>query len=63
MRDIYESIRGKFPMIAVHLREGGGESGLCRKLGITRPDLRRCRRLHPELEELWQANRAAVCRA
>jgi hypothetical protein len=57
MRDIYDSIRGKFPMIADHLREGGGESGLCRKLGVSRAELRRCRRDHPDLAELWRANR------
>ena len=60
MRDIYESIRGEFPMIAVHLREGGGESGLCRKLGVSRAELRRCRRDHPDLDELWRANRCEV---
>ena len=60
MRDIYEKIRGQLPMIAVHLREGGGESGLCRKLGVSRAELRRCRRAHPDLEELWRANRCEV---
>ena len=47
-------------MIAAHLREGGGESGLCRKLGVSRAELRRCRRAHPDLEELWRANRCEV---
>ena len=42
MRDISEKIRGAFPMIAAHLREGGGESGLCRKLDVSRAELRRC---------------------
>ena len=60
MRDIYEKIRGQLPMIAVHLREGGGESGLCRKLGVSRAELRRCRRAHPDLEELWRTNRCEV---
>ena len=60
MRDIYESIRGQLPMIAVHLREGGGESGLCRKLGVSRAELRRCRRAHPDLDELWRTNRCEV---
>ena len=60
MRDIYEKIRGAFPMIAVHLREGGGESGLCRKLGVSRAELRRCRRDHPDFAELWRANRCEV---
>lgn len=60
MRDIYEKIRSAFPMIAVHLREGGGESGLCRKLGVSRAELRRCRRDHPDFAELWRANRCEV---
>ena len=60
MRDIYEKIRGQFPMIAAHLREGGGESGLCRKLGVSRAELRRCRRDHSDLDELWKANRCEV---
>ena len=60
MRDIYEKIRGQLPVIAAHLREGGGESGLCRKLGVSRAELRRCRRAHPDLEELWRANRCEV---
>lgn len=60
MRDIYESIRGQLPMIAAHLREGGGESGLCRKLGVSRAELRRCRRFHPDLDELWRVNRCEV---
>ena len=47
-------------MIAVHLREGGGESGLCRKLGVTRAELRRCRRAHPDFDELWKTNRREV---
>ena len=60
MRDIYESIRGAFPVIAVHLREGGGENGLCRKLGVSRAELRFCRRAHPDLDELWRTNRREV---
>lgn len=60
MDDIFDKIRDKLPLIAAHLREGGGESGLCRKLGVTRAELRRCRRLHPELAELWRANRCEV---
>ena len=60
MRDIYEAIRGAFPMIALHLREGGGENGLCRKLGVSRAELRFCRRAHPDLEELWRTNRREV---
>ena len=60
MRDIYEIIRGELPMIAAHLREGGGESGLCRKLGVSRAELRRCRREHPDLDEVWRANRCEV---
>ena len=60
MRDIYEKIRGQLPMIAAHLREGGGESGLCRKLGVSRAELRRCRRDHPDLAELWRTNRCEV---
>jgi len=60
MRDIYDSIRGQFPVIAAHLRDGGGESGLCRKLGVSRAELRRCRRDHPDLAELWRANRCEV---
>ena len=60
MRDIYETIRGQLPLIAAHLREGGGESGLCRKLGVSRAELRHCRRLHADLEELWRANRCEV---
>lgn len=60
MRDIYEIIRGQLGMIAAHLREGGGESGLCRKLGVSRAELRRCRRDHPELDELWRTNRCEV---
>ncbi|MBP5530898.1 MAG: hypothetical protein J6Y54_02560 [Lentisphaeria bacterium] len=60
MRDIYESIRGAFPMIALHLREGGGENGLCRKLGVSRAELRFCRRAHPDLDELWRTNRREV---
>ena len=30
---------------------------LPRALGITRAELRRCRRAHPELDEVWKANR------
>ena len=60
MDDIFDRIRDQLPLIAAHLREGGGESGLCRKLGVKRAELRRCRRLHPELEELWRANRCEV---
>jgi len=60
MRDIYDLIRGQFPVIAAHLREGGGESGLCRKLGVSRAELRHCRRDHPDLAELWRANRCEV---
>ena len=60
MDDIFDKISDRLPLIAAHLRDGGGESGLCRKLGVTRAELRRCRRLHPELEELWQANRCEV---
>ena len=60
MRDIYESIRGAFPVIAIHLREGGGENGLCRKLGVSRAELRSCRRAHPDLDELWRATRCEV---
>ena len=60
MDDIFDKIRDKLPLIAAHLREGGGESGLCRKLGVSRAELRRCRRLHPDLEELWRTNRCEV---
>lgn len=60
MDDIFDRIRDQLPLIAAHLRDGGGESGLCRKLGVKRAELRRCRRLHPELEELWQTNRCEV---
>jgi len=57
MSDIYEQIKNQLPLIAAHLRDGGGESGLCRKLGVSRAELRRCRRAHPELDEVWRANR------
>lgn len=60
MDDIYEKIKPRFEMILGHLSEGGGESGLCRKLGIARSELRRCRREHPELEELWRRGKAEV---
>ncbi len=58
MDDVFEKIKSRFDLIAVHLSGGGGESGLCRKLGVTRAELRRCRREHPELDELWRAGRA-----
>ena len=60
MNDIYDRIKRQLPLIAAHLREGGGESGLCRKLGVSRAELRQCRRAHPELEECWKANRCEV---
>lgn len=60
MNDIYDRIKRQLPLIAAHLREGGGESGLCRKLGISRAELRQCRRAHPELDECWKANRCEV---
>ena len=57
MNDIYDQIKRQLPLIAAHLREGGGESGLCRKLGVSRAELRQCRRAHPDLDEVWKANR------
>ena len=60
MCDIYERIKVQLPLIAAHLREGGGESGLCRKLGVSRAELRQCRRAHPDLDEVWRSNRCEV---
>jgi len=60
MSDVFEKIGPRMELIAAHLRDGGGESGLCRKLGVTRAELRRCRREHPELEELWRMGRAEL---
>lgn len=60
MDEVYDKISSRFEMILAYLSEGGGESGLCRKLGVSRSELRRCRREHPELEELWRRGRAEV---
>ena len=60
MDEIYEKLKTRFDVILGHLSEGGGESGLCRRLGISRAELRRCRREHPELEELWRRGKAEV---
>ena len=60
MDDAYDKIKPRFEMILAHLSSGGGESGLCRKLGVSRSEFRRCRREHPELDELWKLGKAEV---
>lgn len=60
MDDCYEKIRPRFDMIVEHLSSGGGEGQLCRRLGVSRAELRRCRREHPELEALWRSAKAEV---
>ena len=60
MNDIYEKIKPHFGMIERHLGDGGGLTGLCRKLGVTRRELIRCAQEHAELRELLRQGRAEV---
>ena len=60
MDDIFEKIKPDFGTIVRHLSDGGGLTGLCRKLGVTRRELIRCAQAHPELRELLHQGRAEV---
>ena len=60
MDEIFEKIKPHFGMIVRHLGDGGGLTGLCRKLGVTRRELIRCARDHAEVLELLHQGRAEV---
>lgn len=60
MDEILEKLKPHFGTIVRHLGDGGGLTGLCRKLGVTRRELIGCARRHPELRELLLQGRAEV---
>lgn len=60
MDEIFEKIKPHFGTIVRHLGDGGGLTGLCRKLGVTRRELIRCAHAHVELRELLLQGRAEV---
>ena len=60
MDEILEKIKPHFDLIVRYLGDGGGLTGLCRRLGVTRRELIGCAERHPEVRELLHQGRAEV---